>query len=217
MNRWHFRLSCLVLMMIGSLAVAGELKDEKLGFRVTIPDGFKPEPSSVHGDTVYAYVRAEDSTGAVQAILIEKMGGIIGRESIASHDVSKLAPQASVSQLKWKSFDVDVIRMPQQKQGIDIVVLTAQVPLKHEAIQLAVAGEKSNEPALWDLLKALLASLEGESNWLSTGQRIEKAMNALYGLGVVVAVIVIVVVWFVRRGRKRRQRNNELAINYPVD
>jgi hypothetical protein len=216
MKHWHFRVSWLLLVIGGSLVVAGELKDDKFGFRLTIPDGFKPEPSLVHGDTIYSYVRPDGSAGLRQVIQIARMRGTIGSERLEAKDVSKF-PQVTVTQEKWKTTDVDVMRVPQQAQGIDMIILTAQIPLKHEAIQIAVGGEKSTEQSLWQLLRALLASLEEERHELSTSQRVEKLLNGLYGLAGLVVVIVLVVVWFRRGARKRKQRNQELAINYPVD
>jgi len=51
------------------------------------------------------------------------------------------------------------------------LVLVTQVPLRREAVQLFLSGPADQETRGQALLSETLASLEGESNWLSTSER----------------------------------------------
>ena len=100
---------------------------------------------------------------------------------------------------KWKSFDIEVlVGVAQQEPGI--AVLVAQVPLKRQAIQVAVTAPLARQAELLSLLRTLLASLDGPSNWLTDKERSLSAGKAVGGLVVMLGLAG----WAIARWRKRR-------------
>ena len=80
-------------------------------------------------------------------------------------------------------------------------VLVAQVPLRPEAVQLSVAGPADQETRGQAILEATLASLEGETNWLTSTERAGRLGTAA-GWWIAIAVAVIAVLaWRKRRAR----------------
>src|SRR5207249_4652379 len=83
-----------------------------------------------------------------------------------------------------------------------------------EAIQISVSGERADEAELNRIVTDLMANLSGQSNWLTTGERIGRLGQGLLRIITcfgVVAVIVAIVLRGALRGknskRKRRRRD----------
>ena len=75
-----------------------------------------------------------------------------------------------------------------------------QVPLRREAVQLFLSGPADQEARGQTLLTETLASLEGESNWLTSTERAGRLGTAAgWWIGIAAAAIAVLV-W-----RKRRR------------
>jgi hypothetical protein len=79
-------------------------------------------------------------------------------------------------------------RAPEEVNGVPTVTLNAQVPLKPEAIQVGVVGPAAQEEELRGTLRSVLASLDGETNWLTRRERAERFGQAAAQLTGVVGV-----------------------------
>ena len=122
-------------LLCGGTARAEVLRDEALGFTLTVPDGFVDyPPGREQQGTPYAYVKGEPGTTDFTIIGIKPMGGTIGQ--------AELLP----------------------------------------------------------LLRSLLASLDGPSNWLTDKERSLSAGKAVGGLVVMLGLTG----WAIARWRKRR-------------
>lgn len=77
------------------------------------------------------------------------------------------------------------------------------MPLKPEAIQIAVTGEADKEQELRDVLQSVLNNLDGQTNWLNTEQRVGKLVEGITRLTVTACVVVViaVVVWRAARNK----------------
>lgn len=188
-------------LLYGTTARAEVIRDEALGFTMTVPEGFVDyPPGREQQGTPYAYVKGEPATTDFTIIGIKPMGGTIGREPMPASEL----PQADgikfdLRREKWKSFDIEVlVGVAQQEPGI--AVLVAQVPLKRQAIQVAVTAPLARQAELLPLLRSLLASLDGPSNWLTDKERSLKTGEVIGGLAVVLGLAV----WAFTRWRKRR-------------
>ena len=148
-----------------------------------------------------------DGRADTTQLKIQQMHGTFGREAL-DRDKAERAwrdglrasgielTDFDLRKLTWKSFDIDVV--VSHIAGTDKkLILVAQVPLKPEAIQIALAGPSSDEARLTAELQAVLASLDGPTNWKTDEERI-KALAEVIGL---VAGVFIGVWWF--RLRKR--------------
>jgi hypothetical protein len=200
-STWWFAVVALGLLSAAT-ARAEVIRDEALGFTLTVPEGFVDyPPGREQQGTPYAYVKGQPGTTDFTIIGVKPMGGTIGREPLPASEL----PQADgikfdLRREKWKSFDIEVlVGVAQQEPGI--AVLVAQVPLKRQAIQLAVTSPLARQAELLPLLRSLLASLDGPSNWLTDRERSLRAGKAIGGL----AVMLGLAGWAIARWRKRRR------------
>jgi hypothetical protein len=106
-----------------------------------------------------------------------------------------------VVSFKWKGFDVSGLKTLTTQAGQPVFVLVAQVPLRKEAVQLSVAGPADQAGRGQAILEATLASLEGETNWLTSTERAGRLGTiAGWWTGIAVAAIAILA-WRKRRAR----------------
>jgi len=100
-----------------------------------------------------------------------------------------------------KSFDVSGFTTQTSQAGKPVFVLVAQVPLRPEAVQLSVAGPADQQTRGQTIMEATLASLEGETNWLTSSERAGRlGTAAAWWVGIAVAA-VLVLAWRKRRAR----------------
>lgn len=194
--------------------IAGEtVSSQQLGFRLTVPDGFVQDPGRVKGDVVFAFQRPPAAGQKMNTlILVTRLGGVLGRGKINPKEVTAKKPQITIMTETWKEFDIEVFRVPEQAGDLQLVTFNAQAPLKPEAVQIAVIGEAAREVELRGILRSVLASLEGSTNWLNTDQRVSKFTEGITRLAIMIGVllilavgvlaVIIVVVW--NAVRKRR-------------
>jgi hypothetical protein len=210
MHKWTNTLAFVVLTLScgPSVAHAGPVNDPDLKFSLVIPDGFVRDQqlAAARPDFLYAFRKTEPQDVGV-VIIIERMRGTIGRERL---NTSKRPAgfAGRVFAVRWRDFDIDAIEVPEEVNGIETVNFNVQVPLKPEAIQIRVVGRRDQKDQLLQLTNNLLASLQGDSNWLGTSAPPALARWSGYGsltLAVCgISVITgLVVLWLVRRVSRR--------------
>jgi hypothetical protein len=196
-------------------ALAVQVTHPTLGFSLTIPEGFEPSPevAASNPDFVYAFRKEGDAEGddpVGTVIIVERMRGTIGRERL---DPARVKGRRVLA-FKWKGFEIDGVEVPESADGIDFVNYNVQVPLKPEAIQLRVAGQRGRARELRALADGLLVSLDGQTNWLRSSAPPSLATSPQYGtliLGVTLLGVIagFVVLWLLRR---RTRRGTVLAL-----
>lgn len=189
-------------------APLGPIRDAEHGFSFTVPDGFIDYPQGRGQDITYVFVRGQPDEPSFTQLRILQMHGVLGRESLDREKAERLSRDGlrakgveltdfDLRKLTWKSFDVEVlvshVAGPDKK-----LILVTQVPLKPEAIQIALAGPSSDEARLTAELQAVLASLDGPTNWKTDDERI-LALAKLIGM----VVGTVIGLWGFRRLRKR--------------
>jgi hypothetical protein len=201
-------LLSIVLTLVPTLLVAGEVvSDQRLGLRLSIPDGFVPFPQGVEGDVLFAFQHppaVDQKLGSF--IRVSRLHGTLGRDKMDPKVIAAKSPQVTILPEQWKTFEIEVFRVPEQLKGLQVLTFNAQVPLKPEAVQVTVLGEETQENELREVLRSVLASLEGQSNWLTweeRGQRFGEGIGKLLLTILVVAVIVEVV----RRSNRKKKVN----------
>jgi hypothetical protein len=208
-------LGLSALSLVCSPLLASEtVSNQQLGLRLSVPDGFVSVPEKVAGDIVFAFQRpAVAGDNANTGILISRMRGVIGREKIDPKILAAKAPKITVVAEKWKTFEIEVTRVPEEISGIKVVTFNAQVPIKPEAIQISVVGEAARESELRGILRTVLATVDGQTNWLTTEERINRGASGIARLAITLAVIVFLagLVWRGIRGRKARGTDGESA------
>jgi hypothetical protein len=188
-------------------APAGTIRDAEHGFSFTVPDGYTNYPQGHGPDITHVLARGKPNEPSFTQLKIQQMHDTFGRESLDRDQAERAwrgglrasgieLTDFDLRKLTWKSFDIDVV--VSHVAGTDKkLILVAQVPLKPEAIQIILAGPSSDEARLTAELQAVLASLDGPTNWKTNAERIQALAEAI---GLVVGIFVGVW-WF--RLRKR--------------
>ncbi len=199
----------LCLLLLRPVAWAAQVENADFGFSITIPDDFQPDPevAATNADFIHAFTRADPDGGLATIIILERMRGRIGREKL---DPAKLPPgfKGSVFTARWNDFEIEAIELPELLNGVPTINYNAQVPLKPEAIQVRVVGPQSRQAELRALLDQLLASLQGDSNWLRSSAPPALAASRHYTTMLVTALVVgivlgLVVLWLIGRRSPR--------------
>lgn len=185
----------LVCSGVSATARAEVIRDDKLNFTLTLPEGFKDFPEGREQQALtYSFIQGTPGTEDFTIIGIKPMGGIIGREALEKKDLPHFdGVTFDLRREKWKSFDIDVMVGTARQEELGVFVTVAQVPLKKEAIQLTVAGPEKRKTQVLAMLRTLLASLDGPSNWLTDTERsmrLGKVAGGLLG-GLAFAGVVI--------------------------
>ncbi len=185
---------------------ADTVADPKLGFTLKLPTDFVPRPDLVGAtpDIVHAFQYGEATEGEIAVLLlIEKLGGVIGRERLSSQDMPP-GFNGDLFVTTWQGFEIDGFEVPESVNGVDAITYNVQIPLKREAIQVKLFGPVKREEVLRALLRQVLDGLKGESNWLAAAAPPSVAGSENYGmvllcLGIVGVVAGLVILWFVSR------------------
>ncbi|HXL53765.1 MAG TPA: hypothetical protein VN945_11585 [Gemmatimonadales bacterium] len=190
----------LLLSLVAATAAQSQVRNSELGYTLTLPQGFTAFPEArSQKDVVDGWTEATPTSldGAL-VILIARMHGILPREAMRQEDVPA---NTRVVSFKWKSFDVSGFKTQTSQAGKPVFVLVAQVPLRPEAVQLSVAGPADQQTRGQAIMEATLASLEGETNWLTSSERAGRlGTAAAWWIGIAVAA-VLVLAWRKRRAR----------------
>ena len=196
------RVMPAVILFLLVVATAGEaqVRNAELGYSLTLPEGFTDFPEArSQKDVVDSWSEAAPvSANGALVFLVVRMHGILPREAMRQEDVPA---NTQVVSFKWKGFDVSGLRTQTSQEGKPVFVLVAQVPLRPEAVQLSVAGPADQETRGQAIMEATLASLEGETNWLTSTERAGRLGTAAgWWIGIAVAVIAVLA-WRKRRAR----------------
>jgi len=170
-----------------------------LGYRFQLPDGFigVPGDQSLHRDIVdcWSEPMPASPSGALM-LCVHRMHGVLPHEAMRPEE---LPPGAGLVSFFWKGFDVQGIRTDTVRSGMRITALVAQVPLRKEAIQLSLAGPTGQVSRMQAIMTSTLASLEGETNWLTS---VERSSRLGKGVGAMLALVILVIAARIWRNRR---------------
>ena len=188
------------LLSILVLLSQTQATNAELGYRFALPSGFTAFPEArSQKDMVDCWSEATPvSAHGAMILCVQRMHGVLPREAMRQQD---LPATTQLLSFKWKEFDLQGLRSLVSPQGGEqAFVLVAQVPLRREAVQLFLSGPVDQEARGQTLLTETLASLEGESNWLTSTERAGRLGTAAgWWIGIAAAAIAVLV-W-----RKRRR------------
>ncbi len=187
------------LLAILVLLSQTQATNAELGYRFAVPSGFTDFPEGrAQKDMVDCWSEATPvSAHGAMILCVQRMHGVLPREAMRQED---LPAGTQLVSFKWKAFDLQGLRsLASQQGGEQAFVLVTQVPLRREAVQLFLSGPADQEARGQALLSEALASLEGESNWLTSTERAGRLGTAAgWWIGIAVALIAVLV-WKRRR------------------
>ena len=190
----------LFLLLVTAAAAHPQVRNAELGYSFVLPQGFTEFPEArTQKDVVESWTEATPvSANGAMVLLVARMHGTLPHEAMRGEDVPA---NTQVVTLKWKGFDISGLKTLTTQAGKPVFVLVAQVPLRKEAVQLAVSGPGDQGARGQAIMEATLASLEGETNWLTSAERAGRLGTAAgWWIGIAVAVIAVLA-WRKRRAR----------------
>ncbi len=190
----------MFVLLVAASAAQSPVRNAELGYSLTLPQGFTDFPEArAQKDVVDAWTEATPvSANGAMVLLVARMHGALPHEAMRQEDAPA---NTQVVSFKWKGFDVSGLKTQASQEGKPVFVLLAQVPLRREAVQLSVAGPVDQAARGQAIMEATLASLEGETNWLSSTERAGRLGRAA-GVWIIIAVaLVAVLAWRKRRAR----------------
>jgi len=191
----------LSLSLVAATAAQSQVRNAELGYTLTLPHGFTAFPEGrAQKDMVDCWSEATPmSAHGAMILCVQRMHGVLPREAMRQEDLPAATQLVS---FKWKAFDLQGLRsLVSQQSGEQAFVLVTQVPLRREAVQLFLSGPADQEARGQAIMEAILASLEGETNWLTSTERAGRLGKAAgWWIGIAVAVIAVVA-WRKRRAR----------------
>ena len=210
-------VGCYCVLLTDSGSRADTVTDPTLGFTLKLSSDFIPRSDLVGAtpDIVHAFQYGDATDeGIAVLLLVEKLGGVIGRERLKTQDM----PPGFTGKLfvtTWQGFEIDGFEVPETVNGLDVITYHVQIPLRGEAIQVKLFGPVDREETLKPLLREILDGLDGKSNWLSSSAPSTVAESENYGtvllcLGISGIVAGLVALWFVSR---RTPRGTVLVIS----
>ena len=193
-------LAVMLPVLVAAPAAESQVRNAELGYSLTLPEGFTDFPEArSQKDVVGSWSEATpvSANGAV-VLLVVRMHGVLPREAMRQEEVPA---NTQVVGFKWKGFDVSGLKTETTQAGQPVFVLVAQVPLRREAVQLSVAGPGDQAARGQAIMEATLASLEGETNWLTSAERSTRLGRAAgVWIGIAVALVAILA-WRKRRAQ----------------
>ncbi len=191
----------MFVLLVAASAAQSQVRNAELGYSLTLPAGFTDFPEArAQKDVVDAWTEATPvSANGAMVLLVARMHGALPHEAMRQEEAPA---NTQVVSFKWKGFDVSGLKTQASQEGKPVFVLLAQVPLRREAVQLSVAGPADQAARGQAIMEATLASLEGETNWLSSTERAGRLGKAA-GVWISIAVALVAVLAL----RKRRARS----------
>ncbi len=195
------------LLAIGSptLAVAAPVRDTTYSFGFSVPDGFGDFPEGRRRGAIHAYVRGEPDHPHYEEIIMQALGGTIGRGSLNRAHFEAIAlkiahapPHVEYRKVVWRGFELELIVAHFDPGPAQTVMLSTVVPLQKHAVQIARISFAADEARLSADFQNLLTSVDGVSSWRSNGEPSEGLISVL-GLIVGLAVGLTLSLWWKRR------------------
>ena len=134
-------------------------------YSFTVPKTYKEDPEGKTNERILESYITGDPNDDIPDILcsIEDLGGMIKKQDI--DHMLKGRTGITTRKMKWKRHEINVVRVEENIQGIEVLTFNAQIPLIPRAIQVKLSGLKQIESELEKELKSILLRIDGRSNW----------------------------------------------------
>lgn len=185
-----------------ALILQTQASSTSLAYHFTVPEGFVayPEGRATNPNIVDCWAEESSQTDPPLVLCVRRLGGTLPRDALKPGDVK---PGTTLLSYRWREFDIQGFRTLAPDNTPPLFILDAHVPLRAEAVQLTLVGPPDQLDRGDTVMRATLATLEGESNWLTRSQRAERLGSVIgYALSGVVGLYVL---WRIRK-RQRKAR-----------
>lgn len=185
------RLFSLALVLVLPVAAVAQLpySNPELGFAMRLPEGFYPQGQDLLASpkVLACFVKPGDGGGTGWARLCaERMDGTLPRDRLSTDELPAGARDMTFT---WKGWDLQGVSVQEEMDGQPVTTMLTLVPLRKSAVRLVITGPRANAAETQAMLVSTLASLQGESSWLSRSARAEKAGESVGMFGVILIAL----------------------------
>ena len=195
-----------ILPLIAATLIGGFEVEEtrvthpELGFSLVVPAGFIEDPEFLaEPDVVYSWYEPRAEEEGTIVFLVQRLRYVLGRERLTEEDLPD--PSMELMFFPWRQLEVPGVKEIPEDFGGEVVLFMVQVPLRREAIQLIISAPIEEAERARELLVSTLASVEGETNWLTRAERAER-LGETAGRLLAIPLGILTFVWI----RRRKQR-----------
>lgn len=192
---WCVTALLVVTVLWAPGVVAQELTDPHLGYTASLPDGYAEIPVPQSATASRAALRGDLGSRSYGLLLLTPLDGPIRRKPMNLADAEAIATanlqqqpeaegRADYRTTRWGDHYVKFVLVQHGHWRTGLTTLVARIPLRQRALQVVVTGPSSEAGILNGDFLAFIRSLEGETNWLTGPQRIEKLGADLIRIGV---------------------------------
>ncbi|HUF28765.1 MAG TPA: hypothetical protein VMM18_17420 [Gemmatimonadaceae bacterium] len=169
----------------------------ELGFTLIVPDGFVDDAELLlQPDVVFGWYEPRSEYEGTIVLAVQRLRYTLGRDRPSAADLPD--PAMELVTFRWRGFDLDGVKAITEEG--EVVTFLIQVPLRREAIQLIVSAPIDETDRARALATSMLASLDGETNWLTSTERAER-LGETAGRLLLIPLVIGLIVW-----RRRKQR-----------
>lgn len=211
-------LSLFLLLLLAAPASAAVVSGPGDAWTAQLPAGFAAPPGAGTPRKARAWMKGDFSEGTAELLVVEPMGGTIGREPIdvtTVEDTTREAiegsdfriTQTEVGVVPWRTHELQAVAVVVESPDESRVTVSTQVPLRPEALNVSITGPTRMGSQLQADLRAFVGSIDGPTNWVDRPETPSDEPNSagpgdLLGAGGVALLgLVAVGVWFVRKRR----------------
>lgn len=202
-------------LLLSAFLSAVPVNDPAHGFSFVLPDGYLRAPAE--SGSLHDYARGDPRTGSWAAFSVMPLGGTLEQDAVILHEVAEQAARKAAAaqgieltgfeyrRAPWGPFELEVMLTRATAAGTLVSSLATQVPLAGGAVQLQLVGGTSDEALLVAELTGVVASLRGQSNWLSEAERsreLGRQVGFFVGVALVPLTGLLVLVYFILKKRK---------------
>jgi len=215
-----FLIACAAVLACASGGAAVDVRISRPRCRLDLPDGFVKEArlDSTRPDHICGYTLGDP----LEALLSE---GVEAFEATISFGAMRLdtpavmkpidsvpAPEgATASTVPWRNFEVPMLEKVTDLAHWKQVSFSVLIPLKPVALVLSLGGPPAKRDEIHAMMLSIVASVEGETNWLTPEQKASREKMMILKVLVLAAAVVGLVVYVTKKRarpsvRRRRRR-----------
>jgi hypothetical protein len=212
----HVWCCCLAAIVACVCCAARSIDDVEYKFRVNIPDGFEANEEDLkQPDVIYSFLRLpKDPSKSKTIIRIKRMRGTLPA-NLPIKSFSQGGIRFEVTPEKWKKYTLPKASAVMQVGGSRVLAQTVQIPLVPEAISIIVAGSADDEQELSALMQNVVASVDGETNWIDGSDPRNKTEEKRIVKDMYVCLAILAVIGIVIYSRRRGQASDETQTGEP--
>lgn len=214
------RLLSLLLLLLAASASAADVNGPGDAWSADLPAGYAAPPGDGTPRKARAWMKGDFSQGTASLLVVEPMGGTIGREPLdvtTVEDTTREAiagsdfriTQTEVGVVPWGPHELQAVAVVVESPRESRVTVSTQVPLQPEALNVAITGPTRMGSQLQADLRAFVGSIDGPTNWVDRAdtprdepEPASADLGSLLGAGGAALLgLVAVGVWFVRKRR----------------